>query len=669
MSDNNVDPMTEGGGGAHGETPSSPSMSTPARPGRIVPSSVSDDLDEDDQQHPYEDHTESSQSSAAAPFFADAMLDLDEAHDIAETPEPVKPKLSSAKMKALTNSSQQGRVMRLNMPVLHEDSDGDGDVGGGSDDGGIEITRGGGLGGGSSSANNNGRGGDPSGGNKGSGSPGSSPNKLMTRISSVDVERDSRPRSLPRWPRDIPWTIAFWLVTPTCLLWPLLRSKPVSSSDTTVITLNSHPLSTATVHTLLWAMVATIVLSRLMYNSLAAGDGDDVRHRAAQFIVVCAPCHVALMAALAIFIWWACPTLRVLMLVPLWYFVHDLYFFRRWKQRASGAETTRQAFFQALVCMALDILSRSLRRASFLRVLSAILLLQLGVVFWWRMALLAAIHHVTMNGGYHNVLVLVATILGGKWATGTVTRFLTLLACGGVTGWFLDQSALLRELPSSSRSNPYTDEEETAIARAASAAISGTSSNGSGDDDNGDIPDAYQSVDASVYQSALDMDDALDDDYLEQEELLESSPGPRRSLDYSSTRQRQHPQSTVKSILWAGVSVSFGSLAQCGLLGGVAQFVWSQIRKVEAAQNAIAFQRQQRGFQGMQIGPTGNRGGLGAKLCWMLNHVARSFVSRYSDLAMSHVAAYYKSYYRAARDVAVLVKQSGTLLYWSMCTV
>lgn len=38
---------------------------------------------------------------------------------------------------------------------------------------------------------------------------------------------------------------------------------------------------------------------------------------------------------------------------------------------------------------------------------------------------------------------------------------------------------------------------------------------------------------------------------------------------------------------------------------------------------------------------------------------ARSFVRSHSDLAMSHVAAYYKPYPRASRDVARLIEEAG----------
>ena len=48
-----------------------------------------------------------------------------------------------------------------------------------------------------------------------------------------------------------------------------------------------------------------------------------------------------------------------------------------------------------------------------------------------------------------------------------------------------------------------------------------------------------------------------------------------QSSDHQST-------SSVKSFLAAGCTVSFGSVAQCGLLGGLAQFLWSLVRNVDA---------------------------------------------------------------------------------------
>lgn len=89
----------------------------------------------------------------------------------------------------------------------------------------------------------------------------------------------------------------------------------------------------------------------------------------------------------------------------------------------------------------------------------------------------------------------------------------------------------------------------------------------------------------------------------------------------------------------------------CGLLGGPAQFVWSQIRKFDLMQQQ---QQQQHAVGGSLASQT-----LWEKVWNRVVLLARSFVRNHSDLAMSHVAAYYKPYPRAARDVARLIEEAG----------
>ena len=83
------------------------------------------------------------------------------------------------------------------------------------------------------------------------------------------------------------------------------------------------------------------------------------------------------------------------------------------------------------------------------------------------------------------------------------------------------------------------------------------------------------------------------------------------------------------------------------------------MRKVEVARTAIS-QAHGGGFQGMQIGAGAGNGGVVAVIWSRINIVARGFVRQHSDLAMTHVAAYYKGYVRAARDVATIIEESGT---------
>jgi hypothetical protein len=350
--------------------------------------------------------------------------------------------------------------------------------------------------------------------------------------------------------------------------------------------------------------------------------------------------------ALAIMIAWSCPNARLAALIPAWYTVRDVYLFRRWKRRSQQAGSgSRQAFFQAITGMALDILSRSLRRASFYRVLSAILMVQLAVLLLWRWALLGAL-------GSGSWTVLIVAMVGGKWATGTVARLLSLLACGGITSWFAQQTALLRDLESPETQSTRASQSQARGSQEGDAANDGPET---------DIPEAYRTVDASVYQSVLAMEDVMDDDYdLDDDEFMEAPSRREYARRESQSSNAAVTRSSVKSILATGLRVSFGSVAQCGLVGGPAQFIWSQVRKVEAAQNVIAQARGDNGtaFQGMQIGSDDTS--MITKLWNRINTVARGFVRGHSDLAMSHVAAYYKSYQKAARDVAILIDESGT---------
>lgn len=78
------------------------------------------------------------------------------------------------------------------------------------------------------------------------------------------------------------------------------------------------------------------------------------------------------------------------------------------------------------------------------------------------------------------------------------------------------------------------------------------------------------------------------------------------------------------------------------------------------------FSNDASGFRGMDIGAAG---GVAERRQWKqtvafwwtkFDIAIRGFVRGHSDLAMSHVAAYFKGYHRAANDVAALIETSGT---------
>lgn len=499
----------------------------------------------------------------------------------------------------------------------------------------------------------------------------------FSRITSR-LEIDMRSARKPKWPRDIPWTVAFFLVVPFLLLYPVLRGGPATDSP-----LARHPLSFASLHAITWSVAAVALVSRWLYRSAAGGEGDGPRARAASRLATAAPCSVLVYAALTATLWLACPTARGAAVLAAFYTARDVYSFRRWTRRTphiGAGYASRIAFFQAVMSMALDILSRSLRRASLYRALTAILLLQLLVLLLWRAALLRA-----MASGASWTLLL-ATFMAGKWATATIMRVLTLLATAGVMNWCSEQAVLLSEMPPTNPrfrgANGIGIDNDNNGEYGHENGVGGDDEDGGSSSSNG-IPEAYRTVDASVYQSVLGMEDVLDDDYddLDEEVLREGTPTDRQqqatpSRPTGSNRRdsrlwspdgqpvQHQPRATVKSILWTGVSINFGAIAHCALLGGLAQFIWSQVRTVEAARTAMSHARGGGGgagvgFQGMQIGHAGSSGGVIHTLWNKVNTAARGFVRHHSDLAMTHVAAYYKGYVRAARDVATIIDESG----------
>lgn len=98
------------------------------------------------------------------------------------------------------------------------------------------------------------------------------------------------------------------------------------------------------------------------------------------------------------------------------------------------------------------------------------------------------------------------------------------------------------------------------------------------------------------------------------------------------------------------------------MLGGLAQFTWSVVRNVDATTSSVS--EQSVGFRGMQIGQDGRGVSVILKVVHKATRIARSFVRTHSDLGMSHVAVYYKSYQRAASDVMALVEATGMFCAW-----
>jgi len=489
-----------------------------------------------------------------------------------------------------------------------------------------------------------------------------------------------------QWPKDISWAVAFWTVVPIGFFVPLLlyggssRSSTDSSSassgtNASWLAAATSPRS-ATLHTLIWGLiVAAVLLPRLLYRtSGGVGAGDDARHFASQILLASAPISACVYLSLLVATYFLLPSaFWPYGLIPLWYLARDLYLFRRWKMTAT-TPGGRQAFFQALACAALDILSRSLKRKALYRTLVIVIVVQFGVIVIWRLSLLAALR----SGSYIWTIV---ALVGGKWATGTVARLLTLMACGGVSNWFAEQSSLLESMiQMEGRQERGQPASANVDADNDGKAQSQGNSNGNNTIEDS-MPEAYRMADASEYKSTVDpgMDgdyESDDEDFHDEDSDDEENyavflnDSAQHTTSQLSARRRRRDQlqrrelrdarsSTVRQLLKSGLTVSFGSVAKCGLLGGLAQFVWSQIRKIDHAKATFGGMRVMP-VRGMERGNVdGSVEAIISRMMKVINFVARDFVRTHSDMAMSYVADYQMSYTRAAREVAMLLDEAG----------
>lgn len=405
--------------------------------------------------------------------------------------------------------------------------------------------------------------------------------------------------------------------------------------------------------------------------------------------------------------------------VILFVFTRDLFILRKTtttslQDRGQG----RRRFFRTLTCASLDILSRSLRRLSFYRIVSVALFLQLLLVLTWRSALLVALS-IPLDTGVTGIrtLLILATLVGGKWATSIVARCLGLIASGGITVWFAQQQQHLQasspmqsskgSAPNCAVSNNENLNNDSNMVELTNIPTYESSGNGTSADrirnedkdecethsltstasTSNKMPEAYRSMDANAYRSVNDFEDPNiyydDDDLFAGDDLAEisdhpfpSSSPPRYTVENTRVSTMDGNGTTAKHFLLQAVTISFGSVAKCALLGGLAQLVWSCLRNVRVAQAIIARRRANAvstvattGFQGMDVRTTRSSesrrdvySNIVRQLAQGCQDTCCQFVTYHSDLGMAHVATYYKSYSRAAVDVSNLVHSSGKLL-------
>eukprot|EP00804_Cyclotella_cryptica_P015714 CCRYP_013383-RB/>CCRYP_013383-RB protein AED:0.02 eAED:0.02 QI:86/1/1/1/0.75/0.4/5/1691/619 len=446
-----------------------------------------------------------------------------------------------------------------------------------------------------------------------------------THSSNTDANNDanrSLSRRIPRRPRDVSWTAAAVLFLPLGLALPHLyysnryieHHNQCDLAECTPLHPSwAHTVSSPATHpTILFSsmvgMLLSIALTRFLYSSPGGGDGDDLRYVAiTRTLILSSNLNVFINPLLVFMIWEWLPKAKHVALLPLALVTRDVWRARKtgsalpsFRGRGFGAASNapalrassrggsgtstssshdRKTFFRALACAALDILSRSLRRKSFVRVASALLVVQFScVLLWWSALRVVLSVEIFSEDGvfskFMHVFWLITALVAGKWATGIIARMLTLIASGGVSSWFAQQNMIVAQVHAREREIEIAEQQRRRQQR------SFDHSHGDGESNPSDnnystnkanaraalhaMPDAYRMVDAAVY-AVMDFDEGVDDDYQDegQELGMDRYNQVNRTSDLSTGRISSADQSsTVKAFLIAGCTISFGSVAR-----------------------------------------------------------------------------------------------------------
>lgn len=512
----------------------------------------------------------------------------------------------------------------------------------------------------------------------------------------LPYHRPSRP---PRRPRDVSWMATALLIIPTGLIVPHVyyRRHSTNTNNTTSEDVNSSSslsswsdmVSSNSAHSTLLlstltALATSLIVLRLLYSHPGGSDGDNSRYKAIARSLLLANQYCIWLHVIQIgLIYHYLSNVRSAILLPIGLVIRDTlrkvtlattiaqrHQFQQQRLAAATSATStthdRITFFLALAVSSLDVLSRSLRRTSFVRALSILLLIQFACTYLWWSALVTVLSSESMTATGSIVLTkvmhitwLLLVMIAGNWATSTVCHLLGYVSAGGVSAWFRGQQvSIMERLKMQQQQQEEQDNITTINAEGMNKGQTVWQDDDNAEDDYDD--NAYQTADASAYATLSDFDEGLDDEYDDDED-------PAEGVQYYDHRHQHHPQQqhinkeeTVKSFLLVGCTIGFGSVAQCGLLGGVAQMFGTLVRIVDT--NLPPLDE----FRGMAVSTTVNddtnaqRLRLIVSIQWRTTENAvRNFVRSHSDIAMSHVAVYFKSYQRAANDVATLIEISG----------
>jgi len=506
-----------------------------------------------------------------------------------------------------------------------------------------------------------------------------------------------RPSRTPRRPRDVSWMATAILIIPTGLIVPHVyyrrHSTNTTNDDTTSSSSSwSDMVSSNSAHSTillstLTALATSLIVLRLLYSHPGGSDGDNYRYKAiTRLLLLANQCCIWLHVIQIGLIYHYLSNVRSAILLPIGLVIRDTLRKvtlatttaqrhqsqqQRLAAATSATSTThdRITFFRALAVSSLDVLSRSLRRTSFVRALSILLLIQFACTYLWWSALVTVLSSESMTATGSILLTKVMHItwlllgmIAGNWATSIVCHLLGFVSAGGVSAWFRGQQvSIMERLKLQQQQQEKRDDTTTINAEGMNEGQTVWHDDDNAEDDYDD--NAYQTADASVYATLSDFDEGLDDEYDDDEDPAE---GIHHHHPHHPQQQHCNKEETVKSFLLVGCTIGFGSVAQCGLLGGVAQMFGTLVRIVDTTLPPPDE------FRGMAVSTTVNddnnvqRLRLIVSIQWKTTENAvRNFVRSHSDIAMSHVAVYFKSYQRAANDVATLIEISGKSIQYT----
>lgn len=611
-------------------------------------------------------------------FFADAILDLEDAHDLADdedTEDGVIHSLTDQDAKPSSNNEtiSTGRIgssveMR-NLSTINTNNSSH------------STSRGN-----SNVANNNpGNYGRVSNANT-QNTPALTPAVLAPRF---------RPR-LPRHLRDRTYTLAFLLFVPFSLFLSRILSQvssPYYDDDNTNIHIRgwthaaSSPQASPYTHIPLFLSTALVIFAaRFMYKIPGGGEGENARYSLSAIFNQSSTIALVSHVLLFLQIYFLTPRAWMYGLFPIFWFMIDVFVRRELCLigRASSLSVSstgvgssdsemagrrgiwgsllpgRRVFFQAMLDVSLDILSRSLRRAVFMRVIMVTLAVQgffliLWVGSFWRVLGL------DLNP-MGKCLTVFLVIVGGWWTCAFFSRVLGLIASGGITSWFANHNVVLLDSPEIHNNPQQQNRASDSHSDTASDDYSVGYNNDSDFTRNGfsnNIQDAYRTADASAYSSVRDYDEGIEDDYPQEDEF---DHGPQHAQIMANSNETDWTTNTnVKSFLVSALTISSGSVIKCALMGSFAQCVHFCLRNIDGL-SFPSFGRQRPMNISSSLDSSNFSSGLKQRLVNALRRVqikARSFVHSHSEYGMCHIAAYYKPYQKASSDVSSLISISG----------